>query len=127
MLVELIAAAIVPLLGLILFVIDTRSTIRECEQEESNMDDMRPALEELNEIFAELGRAVTTDGPIGKDTLAAFAGDECSSFIYNPDAVVATIGPATDDDKALVARACPNCGAPVRGDECDYCGSVFKG
>lgn len=27
---------------------------------------------------------------------------------------------------SLTPRACPNCGAPVRGAECDYCGSVFE-
>ena len=25
----------------------------------------------------------------------------------------------------LTARACPNCGAPVRGSVCEYCGSIF--
>lgn len=28
-------------------------------------------------------------------------------------------------EKALVPITCPNCGAPVHGSQCDYCGSVF--
>ena len=31
-----------------------------------------------------------------------------------------------DEEIMLIPRICPNCGAPVRGDECEYCGSVFK-
>lgn len=25
----------------------------------------------------------------------------------------------------MKSLSCPNCGAPVHGDECEYCGSVF--
>ena len=48
-----------------------------------------------------------------------------SSFYCSP--INACVEPASYDDRPLVARVCPSCGAPVRGDECDYCGSVFKG
>lgn len=33
---------------------------------------------------------------------------------------------AARDDTRLIPRMCPNCGAPVRGTECEYCGTVFS-
>lgn len=44
---------------------------------------------------------------------------------YKPDMTLTACVPTIDSEKPLLARACPNCGAPVRGSECDYCGSIF--
>lgn len=33
--------------------------------------------------------------------------------------------PEDSESGELHARNCPNCGAPVRGGECEYCGTVF--
>ena len=34
--------------------------------------------------------------------------------------------PPMGDHEPLKARVCPNCGAPVKGYECEYCDSVFE-
>ncbi len=31
-----------------------------------------------------------------------------------------------DNMNQIQSRNCPNCGAPVRGSDCEYCGTVFS-
>ncbi len=44
----------------------------------------------------------------------------------NPDYIPPMNRGKASDDTNLVPRMCPNCGAPVRGRECEYCGTVFS-
>lgn len=113
---QIIVGLIAALIGTVAFVVDCRWEVKIREEESKMNDRTRTSIEELSKAFAELGRAGTFDGPIGADTLTA---------IYNPYTMITAIEPAREDDKPLVARVCPNCGAPVRGSECEYCGSVF--
>ena len=82
-----------------------------------NLDELERSLKEIQAVTG-----VVTDDPVG----VGLSGSVIESHYINPDVILATIGPATGDDKPLVARTCPNCGAPVRGDDCEYCGSVFR-
>ena len=53
-------------------------------------------------------------------------------YVFSPSAEKPTYGPiknalpSEDRKETLTSRSCPNCGAPVRGSVCDYCGSVFE-
>ena len=59
-----------------------------------------------------------------------FGGISCSEFSDALGKIFcqqrAPVDTAMSTIKHLSSLSCPNCGAPVRGGECEYCGTVFS-
>lgn len=64
--------------------------------------------------------------------MVSYLSGKTSRYVFRPSDNKPTYGPiknalpSEDRKETLTARSCPNCGAPVRGSVCDYCGSVFE-
>ena len=78
----------------------------------SFIDDINAKLDELDRLVAKHIEFTATTPYAMSATTSGGGAVFMSDYIAKPE-------------KTLVPRTCPNCGAPVHGSQCDYCGSVF--
>ena len=126
---QIIVGLIATLIGAVVFVVDYRWTTKTRKEEGKMNDKIYSGLDELSEALANLGRATSFDGPIGNATIAnlgdiRYDTSEHKEKCWDGNGWVALDGSGVQEP--INAISCPNCGAPVHGDECEYCGSVFK-
>ena len=132
-LIAVVSFALLPVFAKLKLAIDERK-----QKPKNETADAEKATDKICEDMDRFAAAFKAAGVTAREAekeiseMASYLSGKTSRYVFRPSDNKPTYGPIRNElpidggAEVLTARSCPNCGAPVRGSVCDYCGSVFE-
>lgn len=118
--IVIIAAVLCGVLSSVIYALNER-TLQEARNRTNRMAE---DCDEMAQLIQEIGDTndALADGLL---KLSASFGVSCADMVQNMNRNLRNLITESTKSVDAVLYNCPNCGAPVRGGECEYCGTVF--